>query len=172
MRGPGQGVSISRNYWTVKQFSIAVLLPLAVRAMISNLNSLPRAVTSDGTSNCVTVGGRSTLSFPLDEELVSDDLDGARFADLGMRLGHRIPVDEDGLAHGRERDCVAARRRRNARHRDVGYRGRQHVAECHRGLEHISFKAPGPDVVRSVGEATEERWGIQFVELRLGALEK
>ena len=34
----------------------------------------------------------------LDEELISDDFDGTRFSDLGMRLRHRIPVDDDGLA--------------------------------------------------------------------------
>ena len=38
-------------------------------------------------------------ALPLDEELVSDDFDGSRSADLRMRLGHRIPVDDDGLAH-------------------------------------------------------------------------
>src|SRR5687767_11155501 len=37
-------------------------------------------------------------AFPLDDELVSDDLDLARSADLGMRPRDRVPADDHGLA--------------------------------------------------------------------------
>ena len=47
---------------SVKQLSTAVLFPRVVRAMISNLNSSPVAVTSTGTSTRVTPGGRSRLN--------------------------------------------------------------------------------------------------------------
>jgi hypothetical protein len=45
-------------------FSTVALLPLAVLALISNSHSSPRAVTSDGTWNSVTEGGRSMHSTP------------------------------------------------------------------------------------------------------------
>ena len=78
-----------------------MLLPLAVLAMISNLNVVAQGKISDGTWNCVTVGREVDAELEvslLDEELVADDFDRSRFADLGMRGRHRIPVDDDGLA--------------------------------------------------------------------------
>jgi hypothetical protein len=66
---------------------MAVLFPVAVRAMISSLNVPPPATMAGGTWNAVTVEGRSTLNLIaplLDEELVLGDRDGARLADRGM----------------------------------------------------------------------------------------
>lgn len=49
----------SFGYCTMKQFSTAVLFPVDVRAMISNLNMPRNDAISAGTTNVVTVGGRS-----------------------------------------------------------------------------------------------------------------
>lgn len=56
--------SFANPYLSLKQVSTAVLFPVDVRAMISNLTTCPRSAALKGTSYSVWVGGRSMLSFP------------------------------------------------------------------------------------------------------------
>ena len=68
---------------------MAVLFPLDVRAMISNVNWPPPSVMRVGISNVVTSGGKVYAQLRgalLNEELIPGNRDRARPADLRMGM--------------------------------------------------------------------------------------
>src|SRR5687768_1134183 len=111
-------------------------------------------------------------AFPLDDELVSDDLDLARSADLGMRPRDRVPADDHGLADRGQGNDVAVLRRRDAGNRDVLGRSGEDVPQQVGALELLAVDRDAADLPRSSRKPPEKGAGGELVEGRLGALEE
>ena len=110
------------------------------------------------------------MSFALDKELVTADLNRPELPDLRMRRGHRIPIDDDGSADQRN-VRLAVFRRRHSRHQNLRRR-RQYVREHGGRLERATALRAGFDFVSSLGKPSEEIVGRQLIERRFSALER